>query len=476
MRKILLAFLSVLICIPAFAQDYYVFIEVKDKFGMTEDLDKYVPKAGDVADIIPVEQVGELSEEALKTWKIIKTSDLTEEEIWAMKERDPERKADRKRKVDLKVLDVTEKEGLHFKSIDKSRIIDDAVAVKTEAEILSYKSAQRTYAIYHKYLIQPFRYVDNFIVPFAHAEVVSTIGTSKDYASIGLWDSAKNTGTLSDVQTGDIQTSITDSDITIDGGTTSSSYYMNLTSSAGYRHAGTSASGVLVTGNTSYRTIILINSNYTRVSYIRWRNQIEYGNAQIIRVNGSNVLVHHNILEDSYSTNNDMEGILVGGDEIYIYRNICQDNEGFCIRGDQYDGSKQIYMWNNTAYAISVTAFECGANMDYSVKNNICDEDGSGSCYGGTCDTTAKNLSSDATSPDGGTYQNKNPTYVNEAGRDFRLASGDTVAKDAGDNLGTTPDAIDYDATGTLISGSWSIGAHEDEVVAGGSRRILFIN
>lgn len=443
------------------AQDYYIFVETKDKFGLTEELDKHVPKANDVADILTVEQVGELSEIALKTWNIIKTSDLTKDQILMMKERDAVNGLDRKYKIDLESIGVAVTEGLKDGKIS-AKTIDSAVSKKSEADIISIKSAQRTYAIYNKYLIQPYRYVDNLIVPFARAEVISTIGTSMDYASISLWDSAKNTGTLSDIETGDVRTNITNADITIGGGTTSGSAYMNLTSSASYRHNGTSSTGVLVTGNTDFRTVMFVDSNYTRVSWIRWRNQIANGNGSVIQVNGSNVLIHHNILQDSYSTNNDMSGFLARGDEVYFYRNICQDHEGHCVRGDQFDGSKQVYMWNNTAYAMSSTAFACEGNMDYSVKNNICDEDGSGSCYGGTCDTTAKNLSSDSTSPDGASYQSKNPSYVDETGRDLRLSSGDTVAKDAGDNLGSSPDALDYDPTGTVISGSWSIGAHEE--------------
>jgi hypothetical protein len=81
---------------------------------------------------------------------------------------------------------------------------------------------------------------------------------------------------------------------------------------------------------------------------------------------------------------------------------------------------------------------------------------------GAATTTTAKNVTSDTSSPDGASYENKT-SYANYfedyTNKDFHLKSTDTVLKDAGDNLGQ-PYNIDIDGRAVNV-GDWDIGADE---------------
>ena len=56
--------------------------------------------------------------------------------------------------------------------------------------------------------------------------------------------------------------------------------------------------------------------------------------------------------------------------------------------------------------------------------------------------------------------ENGSATFENQAGDDYRLAVGDSVAKDQGTDLGSTlGESVDF--IGNARSGTWDIGAHE---------------
>jgi hypothetical protein len=71
---------------------------------------------------------------------------------------------------------------------------------------------------------------------------------------------------------------------------------------------------------------------------------------------------------------------------------------------------------------------------------------------------TATNLTSDNTSPQAG-LRNKTLTFVDAAAKNYRLASTDTDAIDAGTTIGSFSD--DLDGTTRPQGSAWDIGAHE---------------
>jgi hypothetical protein len=84
----------------------------------------------------------------------------------------------------------------------------------------------------------------------------------------------------------------------------------------------------------------------------------------------------------------------------------------------------------------------------------------------GTCSTltTAKNITEDATSPDGASYQSKVVVFVDEASDDFHLSTSDTVAYELGDDLSADADfafTTDFDRETRPLETLWDIGADE---------------
>lgn len=127
-------------------------------------------------------------------------------------------------------------------------------------------------------------------------------------------------------------------------------------------------------------------------------------------------------------------------------------------------------IYGNTSYGNGVgfqITCDNGSPNVLRLKDNIGDSNTVGDFVmtdGAACGTESRadNLSSDATGTSGDTA--KNPTYVNEAGRDFTLSSASTDAKDAGTDLSADGDyAFSTDIKGTTRpqGASWDIGASE---------------
>ncbi len=133
------------------------------------------------------------------------------------------------------------------------------------------------------------------------------------------------------------------------------------------------------------------------------------------------------------------------------------------------------YCCNNTVIGCYDNFVQDGATLTgtFTFKNNLAQEDGGGSDYrddGGGFGTTAKNVSEDATSPDGGIYDNLNchdatSCFVDYASDDYRLDSGGSEIStlDDGDDLS----GIFTDDVAGTIRDTWYIGASEIEAAGG---------
>ena len=160
-----------------------------------------------------------------------------------------------------------------------------------------------------------------------------------------------------------------------------------------------------------------------------------------------------------------------------IVNNIAYNWPGPCI-GLIDDGATNpsMFVYNNTAYGCSTGAntngcmeISLGASGDtFKARDNVLQSCG-GSDYqqiGSGTIVTAKNVTLDASSPDGATYQNKTVTFVNTSAgsEDLHLDVTDTVAKDAGDDLSADSDYsfnVDVDRSVRPFNVIWDIGADE---------------
>jgi hypothetical protein len=119
-----------------------------------------------------------------------------------------------------------------------------------------------------------------------------------------------------------------------------------------------------------------------------------------------------------------------------------------------------FYYYNNTSYGndYSGIALGSGGSNKY-LKNNLSLGNGTDFVVFGTI-FTANNNSGDASSPDGGSYQNKTPKLFGMNYYDFRVLSADSYVKGRGASLLTDPYyALSTDIKGEVRS-SWDIGAH----------------
>ena len=134
------------------------------------------------------------------------------------------------------------------------------------------------------------------------------------------------------------------------------------------------------------------------------------------------------------------------------------------------DADNKIYIYNNTLINGGAAGIyynnAIGAGTTFEIKNNLCeanatDYDPNGN--GWTNITTSKNVSGDATSPDGATYQNWAGTanFTNYAGDDFTLGATDSTLDD-GDDLSAvgSPQQFSDDMQEQSRS-TWFCGASE---------------
>jgi hypothetical protein len=169
------------------SQDYWVYVRLEDRSGVTPSDDVGRSKAGDVVAVLPVSPQHVPSETEKKEWMIYKTSlteterkgllETYEEQIGTTKDGDPiiKTKAYRKNKLDVSKLGVPVKKGLIAEKIDSSKI---QTQVKTSEDFARYELKRKFYA----YVQRPLKIVSNKIIGVAHAETVSTINkTGEDY-------------------------------------------------------------------------------------------------------------------------------------------------------------------------------------------------------------------------------------------------------------------------------------------------------
>ncbi len=231
----------------------------------------------------------------------------------------------------------------------------------------------------------------------------------------------------------------------------------------------------LSVASAEYSSALYINEEYVRVEGL----QIERTGAVAYISNGlgvgvisddSNIRISHNIIRSTMTgTSADyIAGIRVREGQIYIWNNIIYGWRGTGIYlTESYTSLTAWYVYNNTIYGGTGTygygIWQYNTNGSAIIKNNLCDSNAAGD-YSGTWATSDTNLSSDVTSPQTN-LRNKNPIYIDEANKDFHLASNDNDAKDQGTDLRADSNlAVATDIDGSYRGGNFDIGADEVSV------------
>lgn len=479
-------------------QDYWVYVRLEDRSGVTTADDAGRSKAGDVVAVLPVSPKHIPSETEKKEWMIYKAS-LTEaqrdemllpwvetetktEAISIPKEiyEDTAKKEEylaslravsvtsatagtkdysmsavveydnyvayRKNKVDTSKLGVKVEKGLIPTKIDASKISVDA---KTTADLSRYETKRKFYA----YVQRPLKMVANKIIKPVFAETISTINkTGEDYNTITLWEDAVDGDLVTNTSQPTAECYDDDGTLSdpwdIDGSTTNATYYLKITSPVGERHDGTNSSGFLNTVNNQ----VNINDEYTVIEWLRIS-----GSGQYIDVfdgdNATSIMRNCIITGGEYKT-------LKGKFNVYNTILLARSYDIAISAG----GFRKII--NVTAIQTSSTTGKCisGYDNDFVLVNTICQNftttyEGYG-VGGGR--TFATNLSDDTQFP-GTSVDSTTLSFVGSG--DYHLSASDTAAIDAGtDYSGTFTTDID----GVTRSGTWDIGADE-YVAAGGS-------
>lgn len=317
------------------------------------------------------------------------------------------------------------------------------------------------------------------------ATVTSTINkTGEDYASLTAWEAAKN---------GDLVTATTiqvaecydddgalDDAFTIDGSTTSTDYYMKVTTPVdSNRHTGklsdgSAGNGFRITkswGSSPPPGVVDNQDDYTVIEWIQVSlTQAGYGGTCIN--NAAHATIRNNIIYSS-GASYQSSGISIdaNGKTINVLNNIIFAASAANEANGLYISRGTMYAYNNTVNNFGIGIYLYNYAVSAYLKNNLLTNNSTDyAVSGGGLTASATNITSDNTSPDGASYQSKTITYTDAANGDFHTSDADVV--DVGTDLGTTPAGVQYDIDNydrDTGGGTWDIGA--DEYVASGTTK-----
>ena len=305
----------------------------------------------------------------------------------------------------------------------------------------------------------------------------ATSGANAAYASCNAWEAAEQTNldTANNIML--VYAAGTTADTTacaISGWTTSATDYIDF--------RGDNTSGKLDAGKYRLTGIasdaMNIGSTNVRVSNVAietpWNG---YECFDLTGWNG-NYQIHDNVCKSGGG-----QGINVGyGVSAKIWNNVIYECNGTGIRNAATHANENVVAaYSNTLIGNGVGMADSHGHV--TAKNNIAYNNTTD--YSGTfAAASTHNLSKDTTAPALNTYYvSKTLTFVNAAGDDYHLASGDTDAIDMGTATSGESAPLNFttDIDGTTRSGTWDIGA--DEYVSAeptptptpGRQRILLI-
>ncbi len=454
-------------------KDYWVYVRLEDRSGITPEDDKGRSKRGDVVQILPCDKYS--AETRHKTeWMIYKTALTLAEKDKLLEGWEDEtvvdgrivrtKKAYRKNKLSLESLGVTIKRGL------VPTIIHDKTSTtpKTVDDLSMYETKRKFYV----YVQRPLMKLANKVVPKAFAAVnVSLINTgeaedSTHYDTLTGWEDAKEGDLVGDTRQETAECyddeGVLNDKVDIDGSTTSADYYMKITVPEGERHNGTiDGGGFEITNGGTYNTnAINVGDEFAVVEWVIAKGNNYSAGIGMWMGSASNAsTVQHCIISSVES--------LGSRGHVNWYNNIVTTTGSQCFDLNYPDTSAVMNYYNNTCVTktsgvrgIYIQAPRGTKNI---VNNIMMTVDSDAYANMGWAQTFTNNGASDTT---GNVNSLSTDIFDDYTNNDFHLDSSNASSLvDAGTSLSSY---FTEDIDGVTRTGSWDIGA--DELAASGHR------
>lgn len=319
------------------------------------------------------------------------------------------------------------------------------------------------------------RYVNRASTAGGNGTTNATSGANRAYASLAEWEAARQ-ASLTEVEEVICEGSAADASCTIDGWTTSASYYILIRTTQANRHTETGGTGYLISVAT-YENGLTISEDFVRVEGIAFVNGgvanrfmylnnastldvridachfsggLNYPQLDIGSMSGGTVVVR-NCVFDVGSTSGRGVRVSSSGGTAYLYNNTYVTS----LAGNGYYDAAYVRTGTSTVVARNCIAVSTGVPTNWS-------------CFSGTFDSSSSNnVSSDGTAPGSSSKTGVVPSFVSST--NFDLQSSDTVARDSGADLsGVANFPFAVDILGNARSGTWDIGAFEYQAAGGG--------
>ena len=270
-------------------------------------------------------------------------------------------------------------------------------------------------------------------------------------------------------------------------GTSSSANYFKITTAPAAWHQGSYDTAKYRLEPASNATALTVNTGFARIEGLQITVAASASGAKAIAltnsvpdggvINISRCVIVGAVTSTSGIAGIDSASIGAGSRTLNIFNNVIYNfisgsNANYGVRAD---AGWVIYAYNNTAYNCYY-GFYNAVSPAFVAKNNIanaCAANG----YSGTFDpSSTNNISNTADAPGANPLNSTAVTFVNAAGNDLHIASGDTAAKNAGADLSADANiafSVDVDSQKRPI-GAWDRGADE-YVVVGPATKLAFI-
>jgi hypothetical protein len=326
------------------------------------------------------------------------------------------------------------------------------------------------------------RYVDPGSSAGGDGTTNALSGATRAYASLTAWEAARQ-AVLSEVeevicscQTGAADTSAGSSSITIDGWTTTSSFYIDLKVDPAYRHAGAwDNTKFRITGSNSIGPVMSVGEDWTRVTGLQAENS-NSGGGGIHALSG----VSSGIRYISCIVRSTVSAAGVG---LWITGNGGTANNFIinCIAYG-YSGTGGIGIYTRSATAARSHVYNCtvygnatGFRMRDAFalfKNNLAIGNTATISDAGILTGSTNNAYDQGTNPFGANAANSldltsytdAQIFVNAAGGDFHLVSGSPAIEAGADLSADAAFPFDFDIDGQTRTAPWDIGADEQSV------------
>jgi hypothetical protein len=204
--------------------------------------------------------------------------------------------------------------------------------------------------------------------------------------------------------------------------------------------------------NSSYNQDNKCEVPYVTYNYIQ--RKIDHVYYDGLTLNSANIVVKNSLFRV-------LSGANTAGGELHCIRGLVNSSTIYrtiCWTEESSSGSHGIF----GAPLLSVNCTVIGFSIGYvsSTARNCISQKRVGGLYDFYEGSGNYNISLDNTAPGSNSKRNVSPIFRNAANRDYRLALSDTIAKDAGTDLGS-PYNVDICGTPVPKNLGWDIGAYE---------------